>query len=193
MMPQILSYFCFGLGYIVYITFLVALMREQAAGPVLVSIIWVILGFGIMVSSFVWTPLFAKHSSGLPMALIMLTMSVGTCLAVLMPNTIGLILSSALFGLSVFMAPGAVTNFSRRNLPQSSWGAAVSLFTILFAVGQTIGPVAAGMLADALGNIGLSLLVAGATLFCGAIIASFQKPLVCDSKRATSLPSRTST
>jgi len=168
---------CFGLGYIVYVTFIVAMMKHQAAGPGLVSAVWVVTGFGIMASPFVWRAMFARYASGLPLAAILLTLAVGTGLAVLVPTTSGLIASAVLFGLSVFMAPGAVTNFSRKNLPKSSWGAAVSLFTIIFAVGQTIGPVAAGYLGDLTGDIGLSLLCAGGILLLGTAIALVQKPL----------------
>jgi len=177
MLPQIAAYMCFGLGYIVYVTFIVAMMKHQAAGPGLVSAVWVVTGFGIMASPFVWRAMFARYASGLPLAAILLTLAVGTGLAVLVPTTSGLIASAVLFGLSVFMAPGAVTNFSRKNLPKSSWGAAVSLFTIIFAVGQTIGPVAAGYLGDLTGDIGLSLLCAGGILLLGTAIALTQKPL----------------
>ena len=85
--------------------------------------------------------------------------------------------SAAIFGLAVFIAPSAVTSFSRQNLPQSDWGAAVSLFTLVFAVGQTIGPVAAGALGDRFGEIGPALLAAALLLLVAAAVAAFQKPL----------------
>jgi predicted MFS family arabinose efflux permease len=81
------------------------------------------------------------------------------------------------FGLSVFMAPGAVTSFARQNLPPESWGQAISLFTVVFAVAQTLGPYGAGLIGDAFGNIGISLLVAAGLLLVGAFIALLQKPL----------------
>ena len=75
------------------------------------------------------------------------------------------------------MAPSAVTNFTRQNLPAQSWGAAISLFTVVFAIAQTLGPYAAGLLGDLTGDIGISLLGASGLLLLGAVIALTQKPL----------------
>ncbi len=174
---EITAYLCFGLGYIVYITFIVALMQNQKAGSVIVSIVWVVIGLGIMLSPFVWKSVFEKYSSGTPLAMILSVMALGTALPVALPSVAGLLLSGTLFGLSVFMAPGAVTSFSRKNLPKPSWPAAISLFTILFSIGQTMGPVAAGILGDFFGDISLSILSAGGILLLGAGIAWMQKPL----------------
>ncbi len=180
MWAEIAGYLCFGLGYIVYVTFVVALMQKQSAGPLTVSLVWVVIGLGIMLSPFVWKSLFARYASGLPLAMILAVMALGTVFPVLAPSLGGLLASAALFGLSVFMAPGAVTNFSRKNLPTASWAAAISLFTILFSIGQTVGPVAAGMLGDHVGDIGLSILSAGVVLALGAGIACLQRPLSAD-------------
>ncbi|MFU8882364.1 MAG: YbfB/YjiJ family MFS transporter, partial [Rhodobacterales bacterium] len=85
------------------------------------------------------------------------------------------------FGLSVFMAPGAVTSFTRQNLPQESWGRAISLFTVVFAVAQTAGPYGAGWVGDMTGSIGISLLAASALLLLGAAFAALQRPLAARS------------
>ena len=78
------------------------------------------------------------------------------------------------------MAPGAITSFIRQNLPPESWGKAISLFTVVFAISQTIGPFAAGLIGDLTGNIGVSLVVAALLLMLGALIASQQKSLQND-------------
>ncbi|SEQ64660.1 YbfB/YjiJ family MFS transporter [Thalassovita taeanensis] len=177
MLFQILGYLGFGLGYIVYVTFLVAWMKTGFDTPLLISAVWITMGLGIMASPFVWRRVLARFSSGLPLALILLTMATGALLPLALPSTLGLLSSAALFGISVFMAPSAVTSFCRLNLPPAAWGRAVSLFTVVFAVGQTIGPVAAGLIGDASGNIGVSLLCGGAILALGAALALLQKPL----------------
>ena len=69
------------------------------------------------------------------------------------------------------------TSFIRQNLPAESWAAAMSLFTVVFAIAQTAGPFAAGALGDLTGNIGSSLLAAAAILLTGAAVVVFQKPL----------------
>jgi hypothetical protein len=89
----------------------------------------------------------------------------------------GLVVSAMVFGGSVFMAPGAVTNFTRRNLPPQAWGRAIGLFTVVFAVAQTVGPYGAGLLGDMAGGIGVSLLAASGVLMAGALVALRQRPL----------------
>ncbi len=177
MWAEITGYLCFGLGYIVYVTFVVALMLEQSASPLTISIVWVVIGLGIMLSPFVWKSFFARYASGAPLAMILAVMALGTVFPVIAPSFTGLLLSAVLFGLSVFMAPGAVTNFSRKNLPIGSWAAAISLFTILFSFGQTVGPLAAGLVGDLFGDISLSILAAGIILALGAGVAILQRPL----------------
>lgn len=177
MLPEIAGYAAFGLGYIVYMTFLSAWMTEQGSGGPLIAAVWALLGVCLCISPFVWRPVFARFASGLPLAMILSCIAVGSGLAVIYPSGPGLVVSAVIFGLSVFMAPGAVTNFTRHNLPMASWGAAISLFTVVFALSQTIGPVAAGWLGDTTGNIGNGLLAAAAILAAGAAIALAQRPL----------------
>ncbi|MGY6536221.1 MAG: YbfB/YjiJ family MFS transporter [Pararhodobacter sp.] len=177
MLPELAGYASFGLGYIVYLTFLSAWMVEQAAGVVQVALVWVLLGLCITLSPMLWRGVFARHDGGLPLALVLCGIATGSALPVLWPGVPSLVLSAIVFGACVFMAPGAVTSFARRNLPPQALGRAIALFTVVFACAQTIGPWAAGLLGDLSGSIGISLLAASAVLMIGAVIASRQKPL----------------
>ena len=177
MLPEMIGYAGFGLGYIVYLTFLSAWMTEQAADAGFIALVWVILGLCICVSPLVWRPILARYASGLPLALILTGIAIGSALPVVLPSGPALLISAVVFGLSVFMAPGAVTSFIRQNLPPESWGHAISLFTVVFAVAQTLGPYGAGLVGDLYNNIGVSLLVAAGLLLVGAAIALLQKPL----------------
>ncbi|MBK0328192.1 YbfB/YjiJ family MFS transporter [Rhodobacteraceae bacterium F11138] len=176
-LAQMTGYGAFGLGYFVYFTFLSVWMTERQFSAGMIATVWVLLGLCLCVSPFVWRPVFARFRSGVPLALILTGIAVGTALPVLWPGPMGLMLSAAAFGLSVFMSPSAVTSFVRHNLPMHSWGTAISLFTVVFAVTQTIGPYAAGWLGDLTDDLGISLLSASAVLLGGAVVASQQKPL----------------
>jgi len=177
MLPELAGYAGFGLGYIVYLTFLSAWMTEQQASAGFIALVWVVLGLSICISPLVWRRVLARHASGLPLALILACIAVGSALPVVLPNGPVLLISAVVFGLSVFMAPGAVTSFSRQNLPPESWGRAISLFTLVFAVAQTAGPYGAGLVGDLSGNIGTSLLAASGLLLIGAALALLQRPL----------------
>lgn len=171
------GYALFATGYIVYLTFLVAWMRTLDAGPELTSAVWIVVGLGIVLSPFAWNAVLARFASGVPLALATGVTAAATFLPVVAADPSGLLVSAAIFGLAVFIAPSAVTSFSRKNLPQAAWGPAVSLFTLVFAVGQTLGPVAAGAIGDGTGSIGLALLSAGVILALGAALAALQRPL----------------
>ncbi|WP_328701274.1 YbfB/YjiJ family MFS transporter [Sedimentitalea arenosa] len=177
MLAEYAGYASFGLGYIVYMTFLVAWMSAQDAGAGLIALVWVMLGLCQSLSPFIWRPVFARFPSGLPLAMILACIAIGSALPVMLPGATGFVVSAVVFGLSVFMAPGAVTSFIRHNLPMPDWGAAISRFTVVFAVAQTIGPSAAGWLGDRSGTIGDGLLGAAAVLALGAAVALFQRPL----------------
>ena len=177
MLAQMAGYAGFGLGYIVYLTFLSAWMTEQSASAGFISAVWVLLGLCICISPLVWRPILARHASGVPLAMILSCIALGSALPVLWPGSLSLLISAVVFGLSVFMAPSAVTNFTRQNLQPESWGQAISLFTVIFAVAQTLGPYGAGVVGDLSHNIGTGLLVAAALLLIGALIAWTQKPL----------------
>ena len=174
---SMVAYFCFAVGYIVYLTFLSAFLKTLGAGAWTVSLIWSIVGIGTITSSFVWRGFIGRHRSGLPMAVTLACVAVGSMLPVLFPTLLGLLASSVLFGLSVFMPPTSVTNFIRQNNPSDTWGLMMGIYTVIFAVGQCIGPIATGLIGDLSGNIGVGLLAAGAILLLGSVAAFLQQPL----------------
>ncbi len=174
---ELAGYAGFAMGYIVYLTFLVAWMTDQQASALLIAGVWMTLGVALVVSPFVWRGVLARHASGWPLAMILTGIAAGSALPMILPAGGAVVISAVVFGLCVFMAPSAITSFIRQNLPPESWAAAMSLFTVVFAIAQTIGPFAAGALGDAKGDIGTGLLVAAAILLTGAALAAFQRPL----------------
>jgi MFS family permease len=177
MLPELFGYASFGMGYIVYLTFLAAWMQAQDFSGLMIAAVWMLMGLCITLSPFVWRGLFARSATGLPLALVLFCIAAGTALPVLVPVLPALIVSAVVFGLSVFMAPGAVTNFARQNLPLADVGSAVAVFTVGFAAAQIVGPWAAGWLGDATGDIGTGLLGASAVLTLGGLVALTQRPL----------------
>ncbi len=173
------GYGAFGLGYFVYLTFLSAWMTEQGAGAGAIAGTWVMLGLCLCLSPFVWRPILERFANGLPLALVLSGIALGTALPVFWPGLPAL--SAVVFGLSVFMAPGAVTAFLRHNLPMENWGAAMSLMTVIFALAQTAGPFGAGLIGDLAGSLDASLLAAAGVLLLGALAALTQRELAKDS------------
>jgi predicted MFS family arabinose efflux permease len=177
MMPALVTYFLFGVGYLVYITFLIAWMQAQGAGPGLVATTWAVMGVGVMLSPFAWRRVLARARGGLAMGLTSLATGAGILLPLVLTGPASIIASAALFGLSLFMVPTSVTTFGRRNLPPAQWGASIALFTVIFSVGQILGPVGAGAVTDWAGSTEPGLLAAGLVLILGALVAALQRPL----------------
>lgn len=172
------GYFLFAVGYIVYLTFLVAFMTEADAQAPLVAVAWTLLGLGVIVAPFLWRRLLARSFGGGALSLACLATGCATLLPLALPGgQFALILSVSLFGLSFFIAPTAITNFARKNLDQALWGRAVAMFTTVFAAGQIVGPTAAGLISDSTGALSAGMAAAGFILLLGAAIAVLQRPL----------------
>lgn len=179
--PEFTAYFLFGLGYIAYMTFIVAWLR-QSLNPTLsiaatTSIMWSLLGLMTLLAPWIWARVFNGRRDGRPMAASMTVLAIGAALPLLVPNLAGLWLSAALVGSSVFMVPSAATGFVKTNLPKPAWGSALAVATSLFALGQTIGPVAAGWISDLSHSLSAGLAASTAILLLGTLIALTQKPL----------------
>ena len=177
MIPALAGYFLFGLGYLIYLTFLVAWMRDEGLGPELVALVWSLMGAATMASPFVWRRVLAASNGGGAMAAANFATGVGVLCALAIAPPFGVVLSATLVGLSFYIVPTSATTFGRKNFDQALWGRSFSAFTIIFSLGQMIGPVAAGMLADATGGVALGLVASGVSLVVGAAVALAQKPL----------------
>lgn len=177
MAAALAGYFLFGVGYIVYVTFLVAWLRAEGASTEFVALTWAVLGIGVMASPFPWRTVLASSRGGAALALSCAATGLGTLLPLAFGWPASVLASAAVFGLSFFIAPTSVTSFGRKNLAEAQWGASFALFTTVFAIGQMIGPVAAGAVGDHTDSISLGLFGAGVTLLLAAVVATAQKPL----------------
>lgn len=178
MLPALACYFLFGLGYLIYVTFLIAWMRDGGAGTGMISLTWAVMGVGVMLSPFLWQRVLARAQGGRAMAQTSLAVGIGILLPIAIDHPLSPVASAALMGGTFFMIPSAITTFSRKNLPPAQWGRAVSLFTVIFSIGQIIGPVGAGAVSDVTGGTTLGLAISGAILLAGALVGAAQSPLV---------------
>lgn len=171
------GYVLFAFGYIGYMTFIIAHMSEAGASAGSVALVWVVLGVVTAVSHRIWRRALASWSGGTPMAATVLVVAVGASLPLIDTSLPVMLLSAALFGSAFFITPAAATAFLRQSLPQEAWGRAIAVFTLLFAFGQTLGPVVAGWLADATGRLSIGLAASAVALLLGALVSKNQ-PLV---------------
>jgi MFS family permease len=88
-----------------------------------------------------------------------------------------LLLSGVLFGAVFLSLVASTTALVRHNLPAAQWPAGISGFTIVFAVGQILGPTLVGWIADGAGGLARGLLFSAGVLGVGALLAWRQRPL----------------
>jgi MFS family permease len=174
-MPQYLSYICFGLGYIGYMTFVIAWMRVNGSSTADVIAMWFVLGLATLVAPAVWTRACQRWPGGRPLAAVMAVLATGAALPALSAATLPMLLSAALFGIAAFSAPSAVSAFIKRALPKPAWGSAFATFTIAFAASQMIGPIATGWVADVFGSLRPGLAVSASVLALGSLLALAQQ------------------
>jgi MFS family permease len=175
--PSLTGYFCFGLGYIGYMTFVITLLREQQLSARLVVVFFTLLGVGVMASSWLWAGLLQRHRDGRPMMQLNGLLALATVLPVLSVHPLAVLASGVLFG-SVFLSVVASTTaLVRHNLPEQQWTAGIAAYTIVFAVGQIMGPSLVGWVADGPGGLLRGFVVSAAVLALGAGVAGRQLEL----------------
>ena len=173
--PQFLSYVCFGLGYIGYMTFVIAWMRENGSGTGQVIAVWFVLGLATLAAPAVWAGPAERWRGGRPLAAVMAVLATGAILPMVSVGTVTMLASAALFGLAMFSAPSAVSSLIKHALPKPAWGSAMATFTIAFAASQIVGPIATGWVADRFGSLAPGLTASAAVLAMGALIALVQR------------------
>jgi predicted MFS family arabinose efflux permease len=173
--PALASYFLFGLGYIAYMTFVVAWMRAHGADAFDVAMTWGMLGLATLLAPFAWRiPRSRMHASRV-LAAAGLLLAVGAAIPLVVTSLIAMILSALFFGGAMFTVPTAVTDLTRTSLPKSAWGPAVATFTVVFAVGQMIGPALTGWLGDLTGSLRAGLAASVAILVAASVVARMQR------------------
>ncbi|MDQ6618286.1 MAG: YbfB/YjiJ family MFS transporter [Pseudomonadota bacterium] len=169
------GYFLFGLGYIAYMTFIVAWMKSHGAGALEVASTWAALGMATMLAPLAWRVPLSRWDGGRVLAAACAVTGVGALVPLLSTSLSAMIASAACFGGGMFTAPAAITALVKRSLPKTSWGAAVAGFTAVFAVGQSIGPILTGWLADATDSLRMGLLASAVVLLLAAAVATRQR------------------
>jgi predicted MFS family arabinose efflux permease len=168
------AYLLYGVGYIVYLTFVIAWLREMRLGTVAATTVWLVVGAAAMASGFVWKGVMARWQPTSTFAAATLCTALGTALPLASQTFPVLLISAVLVGGSFFMVPGAMMALARKTLPQPLWAKAMNFFTMIFAIGQAAGPVAAGWIADTYG-MNAAMAAGAGVLVLAAGLAKLQK------------------
>ena len=171
------GYAGFGVGYIGYMTFVIALLREQGSSTAAITTYFALLGLAVMASSRIWAGLLDRHRSGRALALLNALLGVATLLPALTAAWPLVIASGLLFGGVFLSVVASTTALVRHNLPPSQWAAGIGAFTVAFAAGQIVGPTVVGFIADGPGGLARGLVFSAVALWVGAALAWRQRAL----------------
>jgi predicted MFS family arabinose efflux permease len=171
------GYLMFGVGYIGYMTFVIALLKEQGMGATSITCFYLVLGLAVMASSRVWARMLDHFKGGQSMAILNGLLGLATILPALTALPPLMFVSGVLFGGIFLSLVASTTALVRHNLPAHAWSSGISAFTTVFALGQIIGPSIIGWIADGPGGLQRGLIFSALALFVGGLLASRQPAL----------------
>ena len=169
------GYFLFGAGYIGYMTFVVALLRQQGMSPRLITVFYTVLGLAVLASSRIWARMLDRYKGGQSLAILNAVLGAATLIPALTSAVPLIFISGLVFGAVFLSVVASTTALVRHNLPPASWSSGISAFTAVFAFGQIAGPVMVGWIADGPAGLERGLIASSVTLLAGAAVASRQK------------------
>ncbi|NLP65058.1 YbfB/YjiJ family MFS transporter [Paraburkholderia sacchari] len=174
--PALGGYGLFGMGYIGYMTFIVALLRSEGMGPGVVCAFYIALGVATVASARIWSRFLDRTRGGHALATFNTLLGIATLMPALFSHPAAAAISGVIFGSTFLSAVASTTAFVRHNLSSDEWARGISAFTIVFAFGQIAGPVAIGWVSDH-ASLTRGLVYSSAVLFFGALLAACQRQL----------------
>lgn len=169
--PILVANGLFGAGYVGYTTFVIALLRQQGHDSLATSLFFCGLGLASLVATSVWGQGLARLRNGQGFALVCACVAAGTVPVLLSSAWPALALSALVFGASFMAGPAAVSLVAQRLLSERQLAGALGALTATFSLGQALGPLAAGWVADASGHLTAGLWL-GPVLLVGAALVS---------------------
>ena len=162
-------YFMFGFSYIIYITFFVAyLTTEGALSPQKAGQIFAILGLSSILSGAVWGWLSDVLGRRLGSLLAYLTIALAFLIIALWRSTTGFYVSSIVFGLSLSSIPAIMAAAVGDSVGGRLAPAALGFITLIFGIGQSLGPAVAGWIKDATGTFAGAFILSAVVSLMGA-------------------------
>jgi MFS family permease len=162
------SYFLEGLGYVVTGTFLVAFAKQMPAIGGAAEALWIVVGLAGAPAALVWSR--AGQRWGAPAALIAayLVQAAGIVLPVFFDSLWIALVAAVFFGSTLMGITALMVSFGGRISRRPA--RTIGLLTAAFGLGQMIGPVVGGWLAERQGGFDGALLLAAAAVALGAVL-----------------------
>lgn len=162
-----LSYGLFGFGYVVTATFIVTMARLGNSGAAVEFLTWFVTGLAAAASLFVWRPVMLRIGLAGAYFVGLLIEAAGVLASVLLEPPAAPIIGGALLGATFMIITAYGLRLGRTLSPQSP-RRVLAFMTAAFGIGQILGPLVAGWLAERTGSFSAPSLVAALVLLLSA-------------------------
>ncbi|MBB6408393.1 YbfB/YjiJ family MFS transporter [Mesorhizobium sangaii] len=169
LMKIIVAYGLFGFGYVVTATFLVAIVRQGGGSRVFEAMVWMVAGLAGFPSTWLWQKIAARIGLYAAYALACFIEVAGVTANVAISGRTGPLLGGLLLG-GTFIAITALGLQAARQQAPRAPRRIFALMTASFGLGQIIGPIAAGLLAQMSGDFFLASITAAVMLVVSGAI-----------------------
>lgn len=155
-------YFAFGLSYIIYSTFFVKhLVREGSFTAAEAGALWMKIGILSLASGFIWGSVSDRFGRRIALAGVFALQGIAFVLFGLSNATIAIYFSATLFALTAWSIPALMAALAGDVFGPRLAPAALGLMTVVFGIGQAMGPYLAGKIADATLSFAPAFILAG--------------------------------
>jgi predicted MFS family arabinose efflux permease len=164
-----IAYSLQGLGYIISGTFLVAILHGLPETAGLGAWAWLVVGLGAIPSALIWARLALRLGSWRALAIAYAVQAAGMILP-FAGGAPAAIVAAISFGGTFIGITGVSLTLAARLRPAQA-GQAVARLTIFYSVGQAIGPLLAGLAAEAAKGFTLPLIFAAVVIAVAGILS----------------------
>ena len=168
------AYFFEGLGYIVTATFIVAIITITPGLESFAPYSWVAVGLAAVPSTLFWPYLARRIGSQRALLSAYALQATGILVSIYADTVFEVVFAAISFG-GTFMGIVAMTLAEGNQRMQGEGGRAAAFLTASFGVGQVLGPVLAGILADLQQGFALPLMLAAVCVIVGGIFIALDK------------------
>lgn len=160
------AYFCAGFGYVVSVTFIVAIVNQLPGLAGWGNLVFLVIGIGAAPACINWD-LIARRTGDLNALILAAVLQiVGILLPVLVPHLWSAILGSMLFGGTFIGMVSLVLSMAGRYYPTMP-AKMMGKMTLSYGVAQILGPAATGVIGARFGSYNTGLYVAAGAMLLG--------------------------
>ena len=171
-----LVYFFYGLSYIIYMVFFAAyLVNEIGLSQAWAGTLWAMVGGLSVFCGVIWGSISDRLGRSRGAALAYLVLGASYIIYALVKVKFGFYLSAVLFGFTAWSIPTIMAAAAGDFVGPRLAPAGLGFVTLFFGIGQALGPLLGGYIADVTQSFTIPFLVAGGISLVGMVFSLFLK------------------